>query len=179
MSEVLVNSLELRSGVRLDNKLTDQQIRKGYEIWLRYYDHEIADLRVRPFLNSTVFGEWLRLARRALFLSSATMAKRMQISQAAYCKLETHEKLGKISIAKLQLAAEALGCELVYAMRPKSKILFSELVWKQIYHEAKGHAQIFVSHEGRKPLALSGIAKFKMRQNEVRKRLGWCRLPKR
>lgn len=62
---------------------------------------------------------WLKAVRTALGISAETLAKRMGVSNFDVYQLEKSEARGGIQIRSLQRAAEAMGCELVYALIPK------------------------------------------------------------
>lgn len=81
-------------------------------------------------------GGWVQSIRDALGMNKTQLAKRMNISQAAIAKLEASEAEGGITLSRLQRAADALGCEVVYALKPKSGSL-SEMISQQAHQRAK------------------------------------------
>ncbi len=71
--------------------------------------------------------------RLALNLSPSVAGKRAEISPRSWIKIEASEDSGQIKLVTLQKAAQAMGCELVYAIRPKNQrpiadTLFDELM---------------------------------------------------
>jgi len=62
---------------------------------------------------------WLRAMRQALGLSGEELGKRMGRARQEVYKMEKREVAGVIELRTLRAAAEALGCELVYAFVPK------------------------------------------------------------
>jgi transcriptional regulator with XRE-family HTH domain len=105
----------------------------AYILWSNHHADKDSDSAVRPFLClPSHLKNWLFRARTAQFISSNEDAKRMGISTQAYCKLERNEALGTISLQSLARAAKALECELVYAVRPKTKVIYSEVIWRKI-----------------------------------------------
>ncbi len=62
---------------------------------------------------------WTKAIREALDMSQREMAARLGISQPAVAKLEAREEDLSASIASLARAADALGCEFVYAVVPR------------------------------------------------------------
>jgi predicted DNA-binding mobile mystery protein A len=64
-------------------------------------------------------GGWVRALRQALGMTSPQLAHRLSISRQAVVDLEVREASGKITIAALSRAAEALDCDLVYAIVPR------------------------------------------------------------
>ena len=97
-------------------------------IWYfsRYHYREADDL-VGPFLMVKSSGGWLKRAREASFLSAQGVSSRLGIKRTAYAKFESDES--KMNIATLKRCAEAMDCELVYAIRPKSQKRFSDSIW--------------------------------------------------
>jgi len=64
-------------------------------------------------------GGWVRALRQALGMSCPQLAARLSISRQGVIDLETREASGKITLAALGRAAEALDCDLVYAVVPR------------------------------------------------------------
>lgn len=62
---------------------------------------------------------WLKAVRTALGISAGTLAKRMGVIKWDVYQLEKSEEKASIQMRSLQRAAEAMGCELVYAVIPK------------------------------------------------------------
>ncbi len=65
---------------------------------------------------------WLHTIRQLLSMSQVQLAKRLQVSPAAIHHFEKGERAGTITLHTLQKAAEALNCNLVYALVPKQPI---------------------------------------------------------
>jgi predicted DNA-binding mobile mystery protein A len=61
---------------------------------------------------------WVRAIRDALGMTADQLAQRMKITQPSVAALEKAESKGTITLARLERAAEALGCTLVYALVP-------------------------------------------------------------
>jgi predicted DNA-binding mobile mystery protein A len=61
---------------------------------------------------------WIRAIREALGMSTAQLAKRLGVRQPSIVDLERSEEKGSIELATLRRAAEALNCDLVYALVP-------------------------------------------------------------
>jgi predicted DNA-binding mobile mystery protein A len=61
---------------------------------------------------------WIKAIREALGMTTAQLARRMQISQPAIVLLEQSEASGRVKMETLQRAAAALNCRLVYALVP-------------------------------------------------------------
>jgi predicted DNA-binding mobile mystery protein A len=61
---------------------------------------------------------WVRALRDALGMTATQLAHRMHITQPSVVALEKAEQEGSITLARLERAAQALGCTLVYALVP-------------------------------------------------------------
>ena len=62
---------------------------------------------------------WVSTIRRALGMSSAQLAERMRISRQSLEALEAREVAGAATLDALRRAADALDCDLVYALVPR------------------------------------------------------------
>jgi predicted DNA-binding mobile mystery protein A len=76
----------------------------------------VRDIAVRPRSG------WIRAVRTALGMSQEALGKRLSINKSSVNKLEHNEAAGTISVAKLEEAAAALGCRLVYALVPVTSL---------------------------------------------------------
>ena len=80
----------------------------------RYASAPIDQLRARPHRG------WVRAVRDALGMSTRQLATRMGVAQATVVQLEKSEANETIQLATLRRAADALDCDLVYALVPRS-----------------------------------------------------------
>jgi predicted DNA-binding mobile mystery protein A len=80
------------------------------------------DRELRPFLTARRVhrpsGGWLRTVRKALGLSAAAMAKDLKVSPSAVFQMERAEWKDTITLRRLEDAAQAMSCQLVYAIVP-------------------------------------------------------------
>lgn len=65
---------------------------------------------------------WIRAVRDALGMSSTELAKRIGVSQSTVVALERSEERGSIGIDSLRRAADALDCDLFYALVPRTSL---------------------------------------------------------
>ena len=72
-----------------------------------------------PSSRARPAGGWVRAIRDALGMSAAELATRMGTTQAAVSKFEVSERLGRARLDTLMRAADALECDLVYALVPR------------------------------------------------------------
>jgi predicted DNA-binding mobile mystery protein A len=68
---------------------------------------------------------WMRAVRQAIGLPVAELARRMGVAKSQVFRLEESEQEGRVRVATLRRAAEAMGCELVYALVPREGKLAS------------------------------------------------------
>lgn len=65
---------------------------------------------------------WVKAIRESLGMTSRQLAERMGIQQSGVILLEQREADKKITLETLHRAAQAMGCELVYAIVPKDSL---------------------------------------------------------
>ncbi len=65
---------------------------------------------------------WVNAIRRALGMTEAQLAKRMGITQLTLHRLESSEASGTIQLDSLRRAAEALDCQVVYLLVPRTSL---------------------------------------------------------
>ncbi len=79
---------------------------------------------------------WIRSIREALGVSSGELARRLGTSRQLPLQLEKGEAEDRITLKSLRAAADALDCELVYAVVPRGGSL-QEWVEKRARAEAR------------------------------------------
>lgn len=65
---------------------------------------------------------WLRTVRKALGMSGAQLAKRMNVTRARVAQAELAERSGAATLKSMRAMAEAMGCRFVYAVVPPDSI---------------------------------------------------------
>jgi len=65
---------------------------------------------------------WIRAIREALGMTSLHLAKCLGVNLTTITRLELSEAEDRISLSTLRRAAEALDCELVYALVPRQSL---------------------------------------------------------
>ena len=83
----------------------------------RHLDRRSRDLGPATRFAPPVRG-WIRAIRDALGMTTAQLAKRLNIAQPSVVALEQSEAKGSIELATLRRAAAALDCTVVYALIP-------------------------------------------------------------
>ena len=90
--------------------LKQRQLDAGLTRW------RSAELPVRPPSG------WIKAIREALGMPAAHLAKRLGLVPSTVLRLETSEADDTITLGSLRRVAEALGCELQYALVPKQTL---------------------------------------------------------
>jgi len=65
---------------------------------------------------------WISAIRDALGMTREQLAKRLGISRVSAYRLENDETAGRVTLNRLQSAAKALECELVYILVPRTSL---------------------------------------------------------
>ncbi len=78
---------------------------------------------------------WIKEIREALGMSLHDLADRLGVIKQNISKLERNESSGKLTLASLEKTADALGCELVYFLVPKTSL--QSIVEEQALKSAK------------------------------------------
>jgi transcriptional regulator with XRE-family HTH domain len=141
-------------------------------LWNQRVAKEV-DLEIYPFLKLTSQTSGLRKAREALMIPTEKISKILKVTRQSYSRLEKSETSGSIGLNKLKKAAAALDCELIYAVVPKSRKRFCEIIWWQIFYEAaeqiKGRRHMPLA----RPHLLASRMKRLLESHEFRKSQGW------
>jgi predicted DNA-binding mobile mystery protein A len=99
---------------------------------LSQLDRSLAGVRSMPPRPSS---GWIASVREALGLSLESVGRRLSTARQAIQRLEKYEASDRITLRNLRRVAEAMGCELVYAIVPKSGT-FAELAEKPARDQA-------------------------------------------
>ncbi len=65
---------------------------------------------------------WIRTVRKALGMTTSQLATRMGVTRDRIFKLEQTEPSGSPTIKSMRAAAEAMGCQFIYAIVPPNNI---------------------------------------------------------
>lgn len=91
--------------------------------------------RLRPLADEPrPHRGWIRAIRDALGMSSTELAARMGVSQSTIAQLERNEVRETIKVETLRRAADALDCDLIYALLPRRSL--NDLVTSQARRKA-------------------------------------------
>ena len=78
---------------------------------------------------------WLRAIREALGMTSGVLAERLGVTASGARKLEQSEAIDAITLGTLRRVADALDCDLQYALVPRRPL--REMRWQQALHLAQ------------------------------------------
>jgi predicted DNA-binding mobile mystery protein A len=78
-------------------------------------------IQLRKLLPAPAPG-WIKAIREALGMTSSQLGKRLGTSQSAIIHLEKSEQVKSITLDKLEGAAKALHCQLVYSLIPEKPL---------------------------------------------------------
>jgi len=95
----------------VDNNQLRQAARRRLD--RRFNASSPQELKTLPRLG------WVRAVRDALGMSTRQLAARMKVAQPTVVQLEQSEERGTIQLATLRRAADAMNCDLVYALVPR------------------------------------------------------------
>lgn len=65
---------------------------------------------------------WIRTLRKALGMSSPQLAERLEVSKSQASQIERMEIEDRITLNQLRRVADALDCDLVYALVPRQSV---------------------------------------------------------
>lgn len=98
------------------------------------------DAALTPFQSvrdrSPPRGGWAKAVRTALGMSLRQLAERTGLSKTAVKSVEASEARGTVQLRSLQALAEALDCDLVYALVPRGSL--KEMMERQAERIAEG-----------------------------------------
>ncbi|MBN1378424.1 MAG: mobile mystery protein A [Gammaproteobacteria bacterium] len=86
---------------------------------------------------------WIAAVRKTLGMSNRQLAERMGVAVSRISKLESSEVSGATTLQSLERAADAMGCELVYTLVPRTSL--REFVGQQARKAAEQRAS-YVDH---------------------------------
>lgn len=93
------------------------------------FDHETARRHLDARLSKIAIDSmkrppkgWIRAIRDALGMTTTQLAKRLGVAHPRIIAIEKEETLGNLKLSTLERAADALGCELVYALVPRQDL---------------------------------------------------------
>lgn len=120
------------------------------ELSLRQVDGELAKWRMATLPSPPPIG-WIRTIRESLGMTAAALAKRLDMTGAGLRGIEISEADERITLATLRKVADALDCDLRYALVPRQSLgdkLMSRA--KNVVAEQMGHVAHSMALEDQK-----------------------------
>ena len=108
------------------------------DLQLQQMDAQLSNWKAAQ-LGGRPRNGWVQAIRESLGMSGAALARRLGMSQAGLHKLETAEASDAITLASLRKLAQALDCELQYALVPRTSL--AQHIQEQAQHVAKKRLQ--------------------------------------
>ena len=110
--------------------------------------------RLRPLANEPrPHKGWIRAIRDALGMSSTELAARIGVTQQSVSQMERSEQQETITLETLRRAADALDCDLVYVLEPRTSL--DEAVREQAHKKAARHLAPLAHHSRLEDQALT------------------------
>ena len=98
-----------------------------------HLDSILERWRLLPTIHKPNRG-WVRAIREALGMTTTQLSSRLGVSQSRVVAMEVAEQSGSLTIKNLARAANALDCELVYALVPRHSL--QEMVEQRVKQKA-------------------------------------------
>lgn len=94
---------------------------------------QVIDLTTTALPPAPAAG-WIRTVRESLGMTTRQLGRRMGVAHTSVAGLEHGEVAGTLKLDTLRRAADALDCDLVYALVPRRPL--TETVWTQARRKA-------------------------------------------
>ncbi len=100
-------------------------------------DERLSQWRTLPAGGARPHAGWIRAIRDALRMTSSDLATRLGVAQPTVARLEASERDDRIQLDSLRRVADALDCDLVYALVPRRSLqeTVDEQIRKQVHEQ--------------------------------------------
>ncbi|TAK76793.1 MAG: mobile mystery protein A [Gammaproteobacteria bacterium] len=107
--------------------------------WLaiKQLDRQLKEWQVVNSQSARPRAGWVKTLRVALSMSAEQLAKRLGLTRSRITQLESAEVRDAVTLRTLKEAANAMGCELVYAIVPKGNTTLESIIKEQAKEVAK------------------------------------------
>jgi len=92
---------------------------KNQWLTIKQLDAQLSEWQALARKYGRPRGGWIKTLRQALSMSAEQLANRLDVTRGRVAQLENAEAHDAVTLRTLRDAAEALGCDLVYAIVPK------------------------------------------------------------
>lgn len=110
---------------------------KNHWLTIRQLDRQLKEWQPIGKKYNRPKAGWVKTVRVALSMSAEQFATRLGLTRARVNQLETAETHDAVTLRTLNEAANALGCELVYAIVPKNNSSLEEIIKSRAEQIAK------------------------------------------
>ncbi len=90
--------------------------------WLKVRQLDEKLSAARRAATPVPLGGWVKAVRNALGMSSGQLAARLGVRQSTVSRLEKSECEGTASLESLRKAADAMNCDVYYALVPRTSL---------------------------------------------------------
>jgi predicted DNA-binding mobile mystery protein A len=110
---------------------------KNQWLTIKQLDRQLKEWQTLSNKYGKPRGGWIKTLREALSMSSMQLASRLTLSRARIVQLENAEANDAVTLRTLRETADALGCELIYALVPKGSTSLEDIIKTQAEQIAK------------------------------------------
>lgn len=110
---------------------------KNQWLTIKQLDSQLKEWQVLRNKYGTPTIGWIKTLRTALSMSAEQFASRLGLTRARINQLENSEAHDAVTLRTLKAAANAIGCELIYAIVPKGSLTLEEIISKRAEQLAK------------------------------------------
>ena len=104
------------------------RLMKNQWLTIKQLDRQLKEWQVLNHKFGMPRIGWIKTLRTALSMSAEQFANRLALTRARVNQLESGEVNDAVTLRTLREAANALGCELVYAIVPKGNSTLEEII---------------------------------------------------
>jgi predicted DNA-binding mobile mystery protein A len=101
---------------------------KNQMLTVRQIDRQLKEWQMLNNMHGSPKPGWVKTIRVALNMSVAQLAKRLGLSRGRITQLENAEIEDAVTLRALKEVANAMECELVYAIVPKNGLTLEDII---------------------------------------------------
>lgn len=143
---------------------------KNQWLTIKQLDRQLRDWQAIKNKYGKPKAGWIKTLRMALGMSAEQLADRLGLTRGRIAQLEAAEPHEAVTLKTLNEAANALGCELVYAIVPKHNGSLQDIIEARVEQISKNQVAR-VAHSMSLEAQTVGIDTLKSQQEELKKEL--------
>lgn len=113
------------------------KIMKIQSLTIKQLDNQLKEWQTLKIRYGRPRAGWIKTLRAALCMSAEQLAKRLGLTRGRINQLENAEVRGAVTLRALNEAANALECELIYAIVPKANSTLENIIKTRANEVAK------------------------------------------